>query len=415
MFKLIQSEWRLLLFGFLMTFWSSPGQTFFIALFSGEIRAELNLSDGQFGAVYSLATLLSAIVMIWSGTLLDRIDLKKFALATVFGLAAGCILMSTSAGIISLFIGLFIMRQLGQGLMFVTSSTAVVRYLDANKGKSTALAGMGYAVSEAVMPSLIVALILWLGWRQSWLVTAIVLVLFMIPAIIYLLHRHHQRHEQYLHQLMSDDHNTAQVDKRRQWTRAEVIRDKYFYLFIPGLMSQPLMFTGFIFHQIHLVESRGWSLTTWASLFFMYALVSVATKFITGFWVDRVGAVRLLPLIGLPMSLGLLTLATTSEIIWGGLFLALTGVTVGIQSTITAPFLMEMYGSKHLGSIKSLATAIMVFCTAVSPVLFGWLIDTNIQIETLALASAVFMLATSLLAFYAYRLKSGQGFFGTMG
>ncbi len=388
-----------------MTFWSSPGQTFFIALFSGEIRAELSLSDGQFGAVYSLATLLSAIVMIWSGTLLDRIDLKKFALATVFGLTAGCILMSFSAGIISLFIGLFMLRQMGQGLMFVTSSTAVVRYLDASKGKSTALAGMGYAVSEAMMPSLVVALILWLGWRQSWLVTAIILLLIMVPAIIYLLHRHHLRHKQYLHQLMSDDNSKTQTDKRRQWTRAEVIRDKYFYLFMPGLMSQPLMFTGFIFHQIHLVESRDWSLTTWASLFFLYALVSVATKLITGFWVDRVGAVRLLPLIGLPMSLGLLILATTSEIIWGGLFLALTGVTVGIQSTITTPFFTEMYGSKHLGSIKSLGTAIMVFCTAVSPVLFGWLIDIDIKTETLALTSALFMLATSLLAFYAYRLR----------
>ncbi|MCP4486452.1 MAG: MFS transporter [Gammaproteobacteria bacterium] len=363
MLKLIQSEWRLLSFGFLMTFWSSPGQTFFIALFSGEIRAELSLSDGQFGAVYSLATLLSAITMIWSGTLLDRVDLKTFALATVFGLAAGCILMSFSAGIISLFIGLFIMRQMGQGLMFVTSSTAVVRYLDASKGKSTAIAGMGYSVSEAVMPSLVVALILWLGWRQSWQVTAIILLLFMIPAIIYFLHQHHLRHKQYLHQLIADDNDKAKADKRRQWTRAEVIRDKYFYLFIPGLMSQPLMFTGFIFHQIHLVESRGWSLTAWASLFFMYALVSVATKFITGFWVDRVGAIRLLPLIGLPMSLGLLILATTSEIIWGGLFLALTGVTVGMQSTITTPFFTEMYGSKHLGSIKSLATAIQK-CTA---------------------------------------------------
>ncbi len=389
-----------------MTFWSSPGQTFFISLFSGEIRADLNLSDGQFGAVYSLATLLSAIVMIWSGTLLDRIDLKKFALSTVFGLAAGCVLMSFSAGIISLFISLFMMRQMGQGLMFITSTTAVVRYLDASKGKSTALAGMGYAVSEAVMPSLVVALILWLGWRQSWQVTAIVLMLFMLPAIVYLLHRHRLRHEQYLHQLMSDDDNKTRVDKRRQWTRAEVIRDKHFYLFAPGLMSQPLMFTGFIFHQIHLVESRGWSLVAWASLFFMYALVSVATKFVTGFWVDRFGAVRCLPFIGLPMCLGLLILASTSGLFWGGMFLALTGVTVGFQSTVSAPFWAEMYGSKHLGAIKSLGAALMVFCTAVSPILFGWLIDIKISIETLALASALYMLATSLLAYYAYRQRN---------
>jgi len=126
MLKLIRSEWQLLLFGFLMTFWSSPGQTFFISLFSGEIRAELNLSDGEFGGIYSMATLLSAIIMVWSGALVDRVDLKKFSIIAVLGLGIGCGLMSVSVGIITLFIGVFMLRQMGQGLMFIISTTAVV-------------------------------------------------------------------------------------------------------------------------------------------------------------------------------------------------------------------------------------------------------------------------------------------------
>ena len=91
MLTLIRNEWRLLLFGFLMTFWSSPGQTFLISLFSGEIRSELALSDGEFAGIYSLATLSSAVVVIWSGSLVDRIDLKKLSLTIVLGLQ-GCVL-----------------------------------------------------------------------------------------------------------------------------------------------------------------------------------------------------------------------------------------------------------------------------------------------------------------------------------
>ena len=404
MLKLIRTEWQLLLFGFLMTFWSAPGQTFFISLFSGEIRAELDLSDGEFGGIYSLATLLSAAVMVWSGTLLDRIDLKKFSITIIFGLVIGCLTMSVSVGMMSLFIGLFFMRQFGQGLMFITSTTAVVRYLDASKGKSTALAGMGYAVSEAIMPSLVVALLLWLGWRSSWQVISLFLLIFMVPATLFLLRHHQQRHTQYLSAIMSDDEGLEREYKRRQWTRAEVIRDKHFYLFAPGLMAQPLMFTGFIFHQVHLVESRGWSLVTWASLFLMYALISVATKIVTGFWVDRFGAIRLVPFISLPMSIGLFILGTTSELFWGGMFLALTGITVGFQSTVSAPFWADMYGSKHLGAIKSLGAALMVFCTAISPVLFGWLIDNEVAMESLAMVSALYMLLSSSLAYYAYCL-----------
>ncbi len=408
MLKLIRQEWQLLLFAFLMTFWSSPGQTFFISLFSGEIRTDLNLSDGEFGGIYSLATLLSAIIMVWSGTLVDRVDLKQFSIATVLGLGIGCGLMSISNGIASLFIGIFMLRQMGQGLMFITSTTAVVRYLDSDKGKSTALAGMGYAVSEAIMPVLIVALILWSGWRTSWQVSAILLITVMVPSIIYLLRNHDQRHQHYLDQVLREQTTSISNQRKRQWTRAEVIRDKYFYLFAPGLMSQPLMFTGFIFHQVHLVESKGWLLTAWASLFIVYALVSVATKFITGFWVDRLGAIRLVSWVSIPMAFGLIILSLSSNLFWGGVFLVLTGITVGFQSTVSAPFWAEMYGSKHLGSIKSLGAAIMVFCTAISPFLFGWLIDRGLSIESLAMASAGYIFITSSLAYYAYRLLAGE-------
>ena len=405
MINLIRTEWRLLLFGFLMTFFSAPGQTYFISLFSGEIRLATNLSDGEFAAAYSLATLCSAGVMIWSGSFIDKIDLKKLSIALILGLAVGCGILSISTGIVSLVLGFFLLRQFGQGLMYLTGATTMVRYLDHNRGKSTALAGMGYAISEAMMPSTIVALLLWVGWRSSWQVTAIFVIAFMVPAILYLLRTHRQRHNQYLDQLSQLDNQSLGNSLKKQWTRPEVIRDKFFYLLIPALMSQPLMFTGFIFHQVHLVESKDWSLSVWASLFFMYALVSVVTKIVSGFLVDRYGAIRMVPLLSLPMGLGLILLAVTSDIIWGGVFLALMGITVGFQSTVSAPFWSEMYGNKHLGSIKSLATSAMVLSTAISPIIIGWYIDRGTSMETLSMASAVFVFATSAIAYYACRAR----------
>ena len=388
-----------------MTFWSSPGQTFLISLFSGELRADLGLSDGEFAGIYSLATLLSAIVMIWSGSLVDRLDLKRLSLAIVIGLAIGCGMMSFSYNVVTLLISLFLLRQLGQGLMFIVSSTAMVRYLDEHKGKASALASMGYAVAEAIMPSLLVALLLLVGWRHSWQIAGLLLLVFMLPAIFYLLRGHAQRHDRYLGQLTQAGDDSVKVIRRRQWTRAEVLRDRHFYLFAPGLMSQPLMFTGFIFHQVHLVESKGWSLIGWAALFSVYAVVSVGTKLVSGLLIDRYGAIRMVPLVALPMGVGLIILAYSSSLMGGALFLVLTGITVGYQSTTTAPFWSEMYGNKHLGSIKSLGAAAMVFCTALSPVLIGWQIDLGTEMQTLALAAAAYIFVTSALAYYAYRSR----------
>jgi MFS family permease len=198
---LIRREWRLLLFGFLMTFWSSPGQTFLISLFSGEIRAEMGLSDGEFAGIYSLATLASAVAVIWSGALIDRIDLQRLSLCVVCGLAAGCAMMAFGNSVILLLISLFVLRQFGQSLMFLISSTAMMRYLDKDKGKAAALAGMGYTVAEAVMPGLLVALLLWVGWRQSWLVASALLLVIMVPAIFILLRDQRQRHARYQTQL----------------------------------------------------------------------------------------------------------------------------------------------------------------------------------------------------------------------
>lgn len=390
-----------------MTFWSSPGQTFLISLFSGEIRAELTLSDGEFAGIYSLATLLSAIVMIWSGSLVDRVNLKRLSIAIVLGLGIGCGMMSLSESILTLLISLFLLRQLGQGLMFIVSSTAMVRYLDEHKGKASALASMGYAVAEAIMPTMLVALLLWVGWRQSWQVAGVLLVVFMLPAILYLLRTHEQRHRDYLAQISQQNDDRVRVYRRRQWTRPEVIRDRYFYLFAPGLMSQPLMFTGFIFHQVHLVESKGWPLIGWAALFSVYAMVSVGTKLVTGFLIDRYGAIRMIPLVALPMGVGLIVLAYSSSLVGGGVFLVLTGITVGFQSTATAPFWSEMYGNQHLGSIKSLGAASMVFCTALSPIVMGWQIDIGTGMDTLAIAGSAYIFLTSALAYYAYRNRPG--------
>ncbi|MGB1311787.1 MAG: MFS transporter, partial [Leucothrix sp.] len=156
---LIRQEWRLLLFGFVMMFATSPGQTYFIALFSGEIRADLSLSHGEFGTIYSIATLSSAVVLLWTGTLVDRVDLRVFSRCTTIGLAIACLSLAFSQHIVMLIIAIFLLRQLGQGLMYMTSTTAMVRYLEPNKGKANALSGLGYSFAEATLPTLVILLL----------------------------------------------------------------------------------------------------------------------------------------------------------------------------------------------------------------------------------------------------------------
>ena len=402
---LIQSEWRLLLFGFAMAFGSSLGQTYFIGLFSGEIRMDLGLSHGTFGGIYSAATLTSAVLLLWTGSIIDRMDLRRYTYIVTVGLALACALMAGSNSIAMLFLAVLALRHFGQGLMSMAGATTMVRYLDHHRGKANAIGGIGYSVSEAILPIAVIATLSMMTWRTSWLFWGALFLLCLPPLTSILLRGHGQRHNDYLAGLANPSDEGLGV-ARKQWTRSEVIRDTSFYLFLPALMAQPLLFTGFMFHQVHLVDAKGWDLTAWGSLYIAYALVSTLCKLAAGLLVDRFGAIRLVPLISLPFGLGLVALAMSDSFLIAGLFMCLMGVSVGIYSTMSSPFCAEMYGTLHLGSIKSVTTSAMVFATAVAPVAMGWLIDDGVSMEAMALGGAAYVLLASGSALLGVRLRS---------
>jgi MFS family permease len=404
---LVRAEWRLLLFGFVMTFGSSLGQTYFIGLFGGDIRSDLQLSHGAFGAIYSAATLASAILLLWTGSLIDRLELKHYAYMVVFGLCIGCLMIAGSVGTVTLFLSVLVLRHLGQGLMGMAGPTTLVRYIDQQKGKANALGGIGYSLSEAILPSIVVAQLALMSWRQSWVAWAIILGVTVPLATRALLRGHEVRHALYLENVSAGQAELATA-KQRNWTRDEVVRDPLFYLFMPALLAQPMLFTGFMFHQVHLTEVKGWSLPVWGGLYVLYAVVSTFFKLWAGLLVDNYGAIRLAPLVCLPLGLGLLFLGSSSSLLVAILFMVLLAVSVGAYSTLSSPFFAEMYGTLHLGSIKSVTTAAMVFASAIAPVLMGLLIDRGVSMDTMAYGSVAYVLIASAMAWRARSLKYKQ-------
>jgi MFS family permease len=390
-----------------MMFLTSPGQTYFIALFSGEVRTELSLTHGEFGAVYSLATLLSAFVLLKTGALIDRIELRTFAIACLVVLASASVLFALSNTVWMLFLAIFLLRQTGQGLMSMTASTAMMRYAQSAKAKANSLSNMGYSVAEATLPSLVILLLAVVGWRESWLILSALLAFVMPLAIVLLLHGQVTRHADYQHRIDSDNAPASKASGIRHWTRAEVLRDPYFYLLTPALLSQSLLYTGFMFHQIHLVETKGWSLALWGSLYALFSATTIVTSLLVGVWSDRVGAVKLAPFVTLPMAIGLAALSTSNSVVAAVIFMVAMGLSSGAQGALGAPFYSERYGTRHFGSIKSLASFAMVIMSAMSPVILGWLIDRGVAMNQLLLGGSIYaalIITMALIATHRMRV-----------
>ncbi len=386
---------RFLAFGFILTLSSSFGQTYFIALFSADIRGHFGLSHGDFGMLYSLATLASGLSLVWVGRQIDRVDLRLYTGLVCAGLVASCWFMALVPSIAALVLALFVLRLTGQGLMGHTAITSMARYFDKGRGRAIGIASLGHATGQAVFPLVAVGLIAALGWRQTWGAVGVGLALTLALVVPWLLKGHATRHGEHLEQAEQAD---GTATSHRQWSRREVVRDVRFYMVLPAALAAPFILTGLFFHQVHLVQSKGWELTWYAACFVAFSAAAVAAGLLSGPLVDRFGAGRILPWSLLPLGLGLLTLVAFDDAAAAALYLTVAGIAAGASFTVPSAMWAEVYGVAHLGAIRALVSAVVVVSTAVSPAAMGGLIDLGVSMEAIAVIAAVYVGAAAALA-----------------
>ncbi len=389
---LLRDNFRWLAGGFLLTFFSSYGQTFFIALSAGNIREEYDLSHGAFGTLYMIATLASALTLPQLGQIVDRRSARSVTLLIVPILAMACVLMAFSRHIALLAIAIYLLRLFGQGMMSQNAFTAVGRWFSAQRGKALSLTAIGVNAGEAVFPTLFVGMALAFGWRNGWLVVAASLVLVALPAIA---------------ALVAVERSPQAVEGRtelkaaaRDWTRSEAVRDPFFYLLLLGVMAPGFIGTTVFFHQVYLVELRGWSLEMFASTFFVSSTLTVISALVAGQLIDRFSAVSLLPIFLIPLGFACLVLAFV-EAWWSAVvFMGLMGLSYGMSSTLFGALWPEIYGIRNLGAIRALTTALMVFATAMGPGLTGFLIDLGVSypLQIAAMGAYCFLACVLMVA-----------------
>ncbi|MFK7868209.1 MAG: MFS transporter [Roseobacter sp.] len=379
-----------LLAGFLLTFTSSYGQTYFISLFAGEIKAGFSLTDGQWGGVYTIGTTLSAITMIWAGALTDRFRVKALSLWVMILLSLACVAMTTVSNWVLLIFVIYALRLMGQGMMSQLGAVAMSRWFVATRGRAVSLASMGFAAGQAILPVIFVALLAVVDWRTLWLVAAVI-VLMTIPIMQRLLRQERTP------QSLGEDSQSLGMDNRH-WSRADLLRHPLFYLLIPLILGPAAWGTALFFQQVHLTEVKGWSLVSFVALMPIYTIATIATTFITGWAVDRFGVKWLVPFQMLPFGVSFLILAYADTIFAAGVGLVVFGIGQGMQGTATTAFWAVFYGTRHLGSIKAVAAALMVFGSAIGPGITGLFIDYGVDFPDQMIPIAAFYFAGAVMA-----------------
>ena len=385
-------KFKVILFGFIFTFFSSFGQSYFLGLFNSSIRDALSITHGQFGSIYASATLFSSLLLIWVGKKIDDVNIFKFALFVIILLSFACFFFSKVSSVFLLFIAIFLMRFSGQGMMSHTASTTISRYFTRTRGMALSISWFGLSSAEFIMPVLMVYLLTIIDWQNLWLIFSIT-VLIILPTASFLLIKNLN-----LDSRETSNENIKEVEIK-QWSRREVIKDYRFYIISLNMLAMPWIFTGFAVFQSFVQTSKGWGPYVIAQSFMSYSILSVLTLFLSGFLIDKFTSRKLLIYMNIPLLFSVVVLYFFDTPITAFLFLGLVGISNGFANILGSSTWAELYGVKYLGSIKALTTALMVFATAFGTALFGLLIDLGFTVGDIALISGFYIFFSLILLF----------------
>ena len=385
---------KVIVFGFIFTFFSSFGQSFFLGIFNTSIRETLSITHGQFGSIYAAATLCSSLLLIWLGKKIDDINIFRFSIYVTLLLSFSCFFFSKVSSVIILFIAVFLMRFSGQGMMSHTATTTVSRYFTKSRGKALSICWFGLSSSEFILPVLIVFLLSLTTWQNIWMIISLVILIFL-PLASYILVRSVK-----LDTREQTDDQEFKEENIKQWKRIEVVKDFKFYVVSMNMLAMPWIATGVFVYQSFITTSKNWGPFVIAQSFMSYSVFSVLTLLISGILIDKFTSRKLLIFMNIPLFLSTFVIINFDAPITAFVFLGLIGISNGLANVLGSATWAEIYGVKHIGSIKALTTALMVFSTAFGTALFGVLIDIGFSIEKIAIISAIYIFLSFVLLFF---------------
>ena len=375
----------------LLYFSSSFGQTFFIAIFAGYIRYDFEISHTTWGSIYAIGTCLSAALMFKLGGLTEKFKSVNLGFIIIIGLSFFCLMMVFANGIILLAFIIFGLRFFGQGFASHLSMVLCGRWFSKNRGKSVAFTSLGFAFGEAFLPIIFVSIIGIYGWRSTWGIAFIILILisFIIRTLL-------------THERSPSKNNHITIEKKelgilkKHWTKKDMLKSWVGWPMIIAIVAQSMFVTIFFFQQVTLGIENNWKITQFALLIPFYTTASIFSTFVAGYLVDKLGVRAILPYYLLPGILGFYLITLFKDPVLCVIPISLLGIMQGISNTLSGTFWPEFFGTKYLGEVRAVATSFMVIASALGPFISGVMLDNHVNLNNQFFLMSILMAISTI-------------------
>jgi len=337
--------WIILVAGTLTIIMTSPGQTYVISVLLEPIITELGLSRSTVSILYAIGTVVGGLALPLLGRLIDQQGARKMVLiiAPIAGIA--CIYMAAVQNMIMLTIGFILLRLFTHGGLTLSSQNVINQWWIRRRGSIMGISGVAWAlIGFGLFPPAIHWLINLYGWRTSFVIQGMVLLLIMIPVGLFLFREQPEKYGLYPDGMAPSQSSDGVESLEENWTVAQAI--------------------GLFFHITSIFQDNGLSAGLAASVYVPIALTMALVNLGGGPLADRIPARFLMSLALLLMVVALFIVrylnGTPSAILYGVVIGTSIGLAVVVQNVIWANY----FGRQNLGSITSIATTVLLIAAA---------------------------------------------------
>lgn len=408
--------WVVIIVGALGVLMSAPGQTIGVSAFTDSLLEALSLSRDQLSVAYMAGTMLSSVMLTKAGRFFDKFGAAKTGLFASIGLAiallylsqidkiAGAISSHALVPIFGVFIGFIFIRFFGQGVLTLTGRTMVVKWFDERRGLAVGILSMVTAYGFSIAPVVFDYLIRQGNWSSAWIKIAMISgIIFPIIIIIFF------KDAPEVYGLKPDGFSSNNKNRNKiirfpvhkDFTLEEARKTLSLWVFSGLAAMFGLVVTAFSFHVVSFFAEQGFSRTEAINIFQPIAVVAIIATMFFSYVSDYIRLKYLAILFGCTCLLtmyGMYNLNTSGINYW--ILIISYGCSSGIHALIIAVFMPRFFGKTHLGAITGQAMTIVVFCSALGPILFSLSLSNTGSYKAASIICAIVFLLLLITAIF---------------
>ncbi|MCA0972802.1 MFS transporter [Halobacillus litoralis] len=395
--------WVIVLVAGLGVFFSGPGQTYSVSIFIDYYIEDFGYSRSAVSGIYSGATLLAGFALFMMGRLVDRFGQRAMMVAVGLLLSLALFWNAFLLGSVMMFFGFFMIRLFGQGSMTLIPNTLVPQWFIKKRGRALSVMAIGGFASSALLPPLNTWAIHAFGWRTTWGIWGVLLLVVFVPLAYFFVRNKPEAIGEIPDGTpkpvrgKSSPAETVEVNET-SWTLKEAMSTRAFWFILFCVTVPALVNTAITFHIVSIMDLKGLGSGVAAFVLSLMAIIGFPITFVSGYLVDRFSVHYILAITFFGHVLTLVILFFTSSGWMAIAFGVFWGFVNGFERIVLSIVWPNYFGREHLGSIKGLAQTVMVIGSALGPLPFGIFYDWFGGYQEVILLAILFPVTATILA-----------------